>query len=109
MSAGGYDDASNVLNRLSCWSDRSNEPREIGRFRHPAEGLRRVCRPGRALHCRGRGPRWLWCPIAASRCMGLRGYSLAGGRWVIGLLPEGGPSDAEATSNCVENAAGSST
>jgi predicted Rossmann-fold nucleotide-binding protein len=35
---------------------------------------------------------------------GLSGYRAAGGRWVIGLLPEGGPSDAEATANCVENA-----
>ncbi|MET0867357.1 MAG: hypothetical protein ABWY35_04600 [Pseudorhodoplanes sp.] len=36
---------------------------------------------------------------------GLRGYRDAGGQWVIGLLPEGGPSDAEATSNCAGNAA----
>jgi predicted Rossmann-fold nucleotide-binding protein len=36
---------------------------------------------------------------------GLAGYRAAAGPWVIGLLPEGGPSDAEATSNCVGNVA----
>lgn len=35
---------------------------------------------------------------------GLKGYRDAGGQWVIGLLPDGGPSDAEATSNCAGNA-----
>src|SRR5690349_14304643 len=35
---------------------------------------------------------------------GLAGYRKAGGRWIIGLLPEGGPSDTEATANCFDNA-----
>jgi predicted Rossmann-fold nucleotide-binding protein len=36
---------------------------------------------------------------------GLQGYSSAKGKWTIGLVPEGGPSDAVATPNCLENAA----
>lgn len=36
---------------------------------------------------------------------GLRGYLAAQGRWTIGLVPHGGPSDAVATPNCLENAA----
>lgn len=36
---------------------------------------------------------------------GLQGYSSAKGKWTIGLVPEGGPSDAAATTNCLENAA----
>jgi predicted Rossmann-fold nucleotide-binding protein len=36
---------------------------------------------------------------------GLQGYSSAQGQWTIGLVPEGGPSDAVATANCLENAA----
>lgn len=36
---------------------------------------------------------------------GLRGYQEAQGTWTVGLVPEGGPSDAVATPNCVENSA----
>lgn len=36
---------------------------------------------------------------------GLQGYSSARGKWTIGLVPQGGPSDAVATPNCLENAA----
>jgi len=36
---------------------------------------------------------------------GLQGYSSAKGKWTIGLVPEGGPSDAVATPNCLENVA----
>ena len=36
---------------------------------------------------------------------GLRGYQEAQGAWTVGLVPEGGPSDAVATPNCLENSA----
>lgn len=35
---------------------------------------------------------------------GLNGYRDAGGKWIIGLVPNGGPSDAVATPNCFDNA-----
>ncbi|NEK19007.1 hypothetical protein [Rhizobium leguminosarum] len=35
---------------------------------------------------------------------GLNGYRDAGGEWIIGLVPSGGPSDAVATPNCLDNA-----
>jgi hypothetical protein len=37
---------------------------------------------------------------------GLRGYTEAKGPWTIGLVPDGGPSDSVATSNCRLGAAG---
>lgn len=36
---------------------------------------------------------------------GLKGYRDAGGRWLIGLTPEGGPADDVASRNCRANAA----
>lgn len=35
---------------------------------------------------------------------GMNGYRDANGTWVIGLMPSGGPSDAVATPNCLDNA-----
>ena len=34
---------------------------------------------------------------------GMRGYQEARGLWTVGLVPSGGPSDAVATPNCLEN------
>jgi hypothetical protein len=36
---------------------------------------------------------------------GMRGYREAQGAWTVGLVPAGGPSDAVATPNCLENSA----
>ena len=36
---------------------------------------------------------------------GMRGYREAQGVWTVGLVPTGGPSDAVATPNCLENSA----
>ena len=38
--------------------------------------------------------------------LGMQGYRDAGGPWIIGLSPSGGPSDAVATPNCSSNASG---
>jgi predicted Rossmann-fold nucleotide-binding protein len=38
--------------------------------------------------------------------LGMQGYRDAGGPWIIGLAPSGGPSDAVASPNCSANASG---
>ncbi len=38
--------------------------------------------------------------------LGMRGYRAAGGPWIVGLSPSGGPSDPVASPNCSSNASG---
>lgn len=61
------------------------------------------CRVGAAIaRC---GAIFAIVPDRGIAVTGLRGYGEENGVWTIGLVPNGGPSDTVATSNCMENAA----